>query len=145
MIWVTLVSDFTSRFILNLYFVVESDPICVSCNKPCGHHSCKSCKKPCHAITLCSQSCEEEGYGAQVICNSCSDTNSTKKGAKAGKIIEESGTQLLYIQLILRWLNTVFKKMENSRFRCVFLDNHYLLINKKYLAYVSRWRILKVI
>jgi hypothetical protein len=37
-----------------------------------------------------------------------------KKGAKAGEIIEESGTQLLYIQLILRWLNTVFKK--NGKF-----------------------------
>ena len=31
------------------------------------------------------------------------------------------------------WLNTVFKKMKNSRFKCVFLDvNYYLLINKKY-------------
>jgi hypothetical protein len=36
---------------------------------------------------------------------------------------------------LLRWLITVFKKMENSRFRCVFLDNYYLLINKNYLTY----------
>ena len=35
-------------------------------------------------------------------------------------------------------INTVFKKMENSRFRCVFLDNYYLLINKKYLTYVKQ-------
>jgi hypothetical protein len=28
--------------------------------------------------------------------------------------------------------------MENSRFRCVFLDNYYLLINKKYLAYIKQ-------
>ena len=48
----------------------------------------------------------------------------------------------------LRWLNTVFKKIENLQFRCVFLDNYYLLINKKYITYikhdnndVSRWRI----
>jgi hypothetical protein len=36
----------------------------------------------------------------------------------------------------LRWLNTVFKIMENSRFR--FLDNYYLLINKKYLTYIKQ-------
>ena len=42
----------------------------------------------------------------------------------------------LYVQL--RWLNTVFKKMENSRFRCVFLDNYYLLINKKYFTYIKQ-------
>jgi hypothetical protein len=40
--------------------------------------------------------------------------------------------------LNLRWLNTVFKKMENSRFRCVFFDNYYLLINKKYLTYENK-------
>ena len=38
----------------------------------------------------------------------------------------------------LRWLNTVFKKMENLRFRCVFLDNYYLLINKKYLTNIKQ-------
>ena len=37
-------------------------------------------------------------------------------------------------------INTVFKKMENSRFRCVFLDNYYLLINKKYLTYIKQHR-----
>ena len=38
---------------------------------------------------------------------------------------------------ILRWLNTVFKKIENSRFISVFLENYYLLKNKKYLRPVS--------
>jgi hypothetical protein len=33
---------------------------------------------------------------------------------------------------------TVFKKMENSRFRCVFLDNYYLLLYKKYLTYIKQ-------
>jgi hypothetical protein len=28
--------------------------------------------------------------------------------------------------------------MENSWFRCVFLDNYYLLINKKYLTYIKQ-------
>jgi hypothetical protein len=37
----------------------------------------------------------------------------------------------------LRWLNTVLKKMENSRIRCVFLDNYYLFINKKYITYIK--------
>ena len=32
-----------------------------------------------------------------------------------------------------------FKKMENSRFRCVFLDNYSLLINKKYLSYIKQY------
>ena len=32
---------------------------------------------------------------------------------------------------LLRWLNTVFKKMENSRFRCVFLDNYYFVDKQK--------------
>ena len=40
-------------------------------------------------------------------------------------------------KMFLRWLNTVFQKMENSRFRCVFVDNYYLLINKKYLTYIK--------
>ena len=39
----------------------------------------------------------------------------------------------------LRWFNTVFKKIEKiSRFRGVFLDNYYLLINKKYLTYIKQ-------
>ena len=38
----------------------------------------------------------------------------------------------------LRWLNIVFKKMENSRFTCVFLVNYYLLINKKYTTYIKK-------
>jgi tellurite resistance protein TehA-like permease len=44
----------------------------------------------------------------------------------------------MYFSWQLRWLNTVFKKMENSRFRCVFLDNYYLLINKKCLTYITK-------
>ena len=32
----------------------------------------------------------------------------------------------------LRWLNKVFYKMENSRFRSVFLDCYYLVNNKEY-------------
>ena len=39
----------------------------------------------------------------------------------------------------IKWLNICsLKKMENSRFRCVLLDNYYLLINKKYLNYIKR-------
>nr|CAD2196552.1 unnamed protein product [Meloidogyne enterolobii] len=46
--------------------------MCCSCNKPTsGGHSCKICEKPCHAIELCSVSCGEEGYGANVICSDC--------------------------------------------------------------------------
>ena len=32
----------------------------------------------------------------------------------------------------LRWLNTVFHKMENSRFRLVFLNCYFLMSNKEY-------------
>ena len=32
----------------------------------------------------------------------------------------------------LRWLNAVFHKMENSRFRLVFLDSYFLMSNKEY-------------
>ena len=39
---------------------------------------------------------------------------------------------------ILRRLNTVFKKMENSRLTCVFLVNYYLLTNKKYITYIKK-------
>jgi hypothetical protein len=28
--------------------------------------------------------------------------------------------------------------MENSQFRCVFLDNYYLLIDKKYFTYIKQ-------
>ena len=38
----------------------------------------------------------------------------------------------LFTSTNLRWLDTVLK-MENSRFRSVFLDNYYLLKNKKYV------------
>ena len=33
---------------------------------------------------------------------------------------------------LLRWLNTVFHKMENSRIRLVFLDCYFLMSNKQY-------------
>ena len=36
------------------------------------------------------------------------------------------------MEMTLRWLNTVFYKMENSRFRLVFLDCYFLISNKKY-------------
>ena len=32
----------------------------------------------------------------------------------------------------LKWLNTVFYKTENSKFRSVFLDCYYLMNNKEY-------------
>jgi hypothetical protein len=46
--------------------------------------------------------------------------------------------KILSLRRVLRWLNTVFKKMENSRFRYAFLNNYYLLINKKYLTYIKQ-------
>jgi hypothetical protein len=42
----------------------------------------------------------------------------------------------VYFKFHLRWLHTVLKKVENSRIRCVFLDNYFLLINKMHLTYI---------
>jgi hypothetical protein len=50
------------------------------------------------------------------------------------KKIQASSSKHMSSNKLLRWLKTVFKKLENSRFRCVFLDKYYLLINKKYLT-----------
>ena len=38
----------------------------------------------------------------------------------------------------LRWLNTVFQKMKNSRFRLVFLDCYFLMSNKEYRTDVKQ-------
>ncbi len=37
----------------------------------------------------------------------------------------------------LRWLDTVFKKKGNLRFRSVFLENYYLFEDKEYFCYVT--------
>ena len=42
-----------------------------------------------------------------------------------------------------RWLDTVLKKLENSRFRSVFLDNYYRLKNKKYLIDVKQNNLIR--
>ena len=44
---------------------------------------------------------------------------------------------MLYF-LVLRWLDTVFKKNGNLRFRSVFLENHYLFEDKEYFCYVQQ-------
>ncbi len=38
----------------------------------------------------------------------------------------------------LRWLDTVFKKNGNLRFRSVFLENYYLFEYKEYFCYVKQ-------
>ena len=51
----------------------------------------------------------------------------------AGMCEINAESQKVKISDILRWLNTVFLyKMENSRFRSVFLDCYYLMNNKEY-------------
>ena len=39
---------------------------------------------------------------------------------------------------VLRWLNTVFHKIENSRIRLVFLDCYFLMSNKDYRTDVKQ-------
>ena len=38
----------------------------------------------------------------------------------------------------LRWLDTVFLKNGNLRFRSVFLENYYLFEDKEYFCYVKQ-------
>ena len=38
----------------------------------------------------------------------------------------------------LRWLDTVFLKNRNLRFRSVFLENYYLFEDKEYFCYVKQ-------
>ena len=47
---------------------------------------------------------------------------------------------MLDVYSTLRWLNTVFRKMENSRFRSVFLGNYYLLKKEKCLTDIKQHR-----
>ena len=39
---------------------------------------------------------------------------------------------------ILRWLSTVFHKIENSRFTLVFLDFYFLMSNKEYRTFIKQ-------
>ena len=40
--------------------------------------------------------------------------------------------------MVLRWLDTVFKKNGNLGFRSVFLENYYLFEDKEYFCYVKQ-------
>ena len=42
------------------------------------------------------------------------------------------GILFVHQSFVFRWLNTVFHKMEYSRFRLVFLDCYFLISNKEY-------------
>ncbi len=42
------------------------------------------------------------------------------------------------ICFVLRWLDTVFFKNGNLRFRSVFLKNYYLFEDKEYFCYVKQ-------
>ncbi len=41
-------------------------------------------------------------------------------------------------KIALRWLDTVFKKNGNLRFRSVFFENYYLFEDKEYFCYVKQ-------
>ena len=65
--------------------------VCVTCGKECGQHFCK---KPCHAIPPCCKALdvEEEGFGAPVVCTSCSEVEVLPKGPTRTQITKEGKT-----------------------------------------------------
>ena len=51
---------------------------------------------------------------------------------------EVYGKFVLTVCICSRWLDTVFKKNGNLRFRSVFLENYYLFEDKEYFCYVKQ-------